>query len=94
MTEEEVIKLSIKLRKKIYNEIVKFWDENKKVTHQNQFFINSVTSASIVAQLTHIMFRKDIGHEAPFMYIDGVCKAAKEQYVDGSQMMSFSKCEH
>jgi hypothetical protein len=92
--EEKIQKLTLELRRSVFEQIILFWDANKGLSHAEQFLINSFVSSSIIAQLTHIMFRKDIGTMEPFKYIDEVCRFTKEQYEEGAMKIKEIKNAH
>lgn len=79
MNDEDLISISIDLRRKLYEDLKEFWINKKNISQEQLLFINSVVMSSLVAQLTHAMFQKDIGQKPLFDYIDRICAIAKEQ---------------
>jgi hypothetical protein len=86
MTEKELMMESINLRRKIFDEMREFWS-GKDLDSEQVFFINSVVTASLVAHVTYLMFKKDIGNEPSLSYIDDICELAKKQFNDTTMMM-------
>ena len=83
-----MIDKSIELRRNIWSILENFWAENQDVGIQEIFYINSVVSSSIMAQLIYMMFKKE-GEEsfkAREAYIDQIAKLAKEQLRSGHIM--------
>lgn len=75
MNEEQIIKISIKFRRSLYKEWVKFFNKNK-MSNKDAFLINSHVISSLMAQIVHAMFKKgdpsvSIHRES---YIDEICE--------------------
>lgn len=83
MDVNKLIAASIKLRRKLFAVISEFWAENKDLPMEEIFFINSAVFSSLLAQITHSMFKKNGGNDKQLEYIEQVCSFAKEQYKEG-----------
>lgn len=79
MTEDELTKASVVLRRTLYEDMRQFWENHKGLKQDQVFFVNSVVIASLIAQITYLMFKKDIGNAPSFLYIDQMCDLAKQQ---------------
>jgi len=88
MNDNEVIDASVELRVKLYESLKEFWMSHTNVTQEQMFFINSVVTSSLIAQIVHAMFQKDIGKKPLFDYIDKISNIAKEQLLDSEFIMS------
>jgi hypothetical protein len=87
LNEEDLTKISIELRRKLFDDLSNFWADKKGLPMDQVFFINSVVISSLVSQTAYMLFKKNIGTSKPAEYIDQICKFAKEQLKSGAWIM-------
>jgi hypothetical protein len=83
MKENDLIEVSMNLRRKLFTVLKEFWEDKKDLSQEHVFFINSTVISSLIAQITYFLFKKDIGSKPQLNYIDDICQFAKQQLVDG-----------
>lgn len=83
----DITDISIELRRKLHSVMEEFWLSNKNASKNEIFTINSIVISSLIAHITWSLFKKDIGYEHHFHYIDELCGFAKEQLKDAQLLM-------
>lgn len=80
----DIIESSLELRRKLFH-ILKEHISNEKISsNKDRFKIIGIVFSSLLAQVVHAMFQKDIGLDPHFSYIDSVCEMAKKQLEEGA----------
>ena len=87
--EDDLRNKTLELRRAIEQVIKKFWIENKGLSMEEVFFINSIVISSLIAQIVYALFRKDIGTDPQCSYIDELCNYAKHQLREGKELADF-----
>lgn len=85
MNEELMQELALELRRKLFDDMEKFWNEHHKLMNMTEiFFINTAVMSSLVSQITYYLFKKDIGLQNQYEYIDQIANVAKSMLKDGA----------
>jgi hypothetical protein len=87
MNEKELYNKTTDLRRELYNVMKEFWKNNKNISQDQVFFINSIVISSLVSQIVYMLFKKDIGDKPQLDYIDQICEFAKEHFKQGKVHM-------
>lgn len=75
---DKLSSLSIELRRKVMAVFKDFYGD-KELNLQQAFIINSITFSSIIGEICHFMFKKEVPNEYHYKFIDEVCYDAKAQ---------------
>lgn len=84
MNEELMQELALELRRKLFDHMKEFWNEHHELMNMPEiFFINTAVMSSLVSQITYFLFKKDIGLQNQYEYIDQIANVAKSMLKDG-----------
>lgn len=84
---QDKLDISVDLRRELFDVLADFWIKHPNVDREDIFTINSIVMTSLIAHITHLMFKKDTDTERLNDYIDSLCKITKDQLSHTKGMM-------
>lgn len=82
--EEKIIYIGTELRKALFNEMKNFWKIDHGLSIEQIYVVNTVIIASLIVQITCMIFKNNAGTPDSIDYIDKICALAKKQLSDSN----------